>query len=162
VKTLSHSVVLPCSRETFWKTFLSPDYSRTLYLEVLGYRRLDVLECTETARKLLVVPKVALPGPLEKVLGDFRYEDHGTLDREKHLWTWHMVQPPGGGKQLVTTRGSLRLEEVGSDQCRRVDELVIEGHVFGIGGLIESQAEKEARAGWEKEDAYLRRKLGTS
>lgn len=160
MKTLSHSVVLPCSRETFWKTFLSPDYARTLYLDVLGYRGLDVLEATDTSRKLRVVPKVALPGPLEKILGDFRYEDHGTLDREKHLWTWRMVPPPGAGKQMVTTRGSLRLDAIGENECRRTDELVIEGHVFGIGGLIESQAEKEARAGWEKEDAYLRRTLG--
>ncbi len=162
MKTLSHSVVLPCSRETFWKTFLSPDYARTLYLEVLGYRGLDVLETTDASRKLRVVPKVALPGPLQKILGDFSYEDHGTLDRDKHFWTWRMVPPPGGGKQIVSTRGSLRLEPVGDDQCRRVDELIIEAHVFGIGGLIESQAEKEARAGWEKEDAFLRRKFAKS
>jgi hypothetical protein len=151
--------VLSCSREAFWKMFLSPDYARTLYLEVLGYRALDVLEATATTRKLRVVPKVALPGPLQKVLGDFSYEDHGTLDREKNLWTWQMAPAPGGGKQVVTTRGSLRLEPIGDDQCRRIDELIIEAHMFGVGGLIESQAEKEARSGWEKEDAYLRRKL---
>jgi hypothetical protein len=159
MKTLSHSVVLPCSREAFWKTFLSPEYAKTLYLDVLGYRGLDVLEATETSRKLRVVPKVALPGPLERILGDFSYEDHGTLDREKNLWTWRMVPPPGGGKPMVSTRGSLRLDAVGENECRRTDELVIEAHVFGVGGMIESQAEKEARAGWDKEDAYLRRKL---
>lgn len=162
MKTLSHSVVLPCSRETFWKIFLSPEHSKALYLDVLGYRACDVLEATETSRKLRIVPKVALPGPLEKILGDFRYEDHGTLDRDKHLWTWRMVPPPGGGKQIVTTRGSLRLDAVGETQCRRTDELVIEAHVFGVGGMIESQAEKEARAGWDKEDAYLRRKLAAA
>jgi hypothetical protein len=159
MKTLSHSVVLPCSRETFWKTFLSPEYARTLYLDVLGYRALDVIEATETSRKLRVTPKVALPGPLERILGDFSYEDHGTLDREKHLWTWRMVPPAGGGKPMVSTRGSLRLDAISDKECRRTDELIIEGHVFGVGGLIESQAEKEARAGWEKEDTFLRQKL---
>jgi hypothetical protein len=166
VKTLTHTVVLPCSRETFWKTFLSPDYARTLYLDVLGYRSLDVLEATDASRKLRVVPRVPLPSALEKLLGDFSYEDHGTLDRERHLWTWRMV-PPGRGKPAVTTRGSLKLEAIGDDrspetQCRRTDELVIEGHIFGVGGLIESAAEKEARVGWDKEDAYLRRRLANA
>ena len=167
VKTLTHTVVLPCSRETFWKTFLSPEYARTLYLDVLGYRSLDVLEATDTSRRLRIVPRVPLPSALEKILGDFSYEDHGTLDRERNLWTWKMVPPApaGGGKPRspsVTTRGSLRLEAVSDHECRRVDELVIEGHVFGVGGLIESAAEKEARAGWDKEDAYLRRRLTRS
>lgn len=158
MKNLSHVAVYPCTRETFWKTFLSPDYARALYLDVLGFRSLDVIETSETTRKIRVVPRVPLPGPLEKLFGDFSYEDHGTLDREKHLWTWRMVPPPGA-KPAVTTRGVTRLEAVGETECRRIDDLTIEGHVFGIGGLIESAAEKEARAGWDKEDAYLKRRL---
>src|SRR5690242_3154323 len=113
MKTATASVVLPCGRDTFWKVFLSPDYARALYLEELRYKALEVLESTETSRKLRVTPRVNMPGPIEKLIGDtFTYEDHGTLDRERHVWTWQMVQPtpPSGSKPrklIVTTRGTV-------------------------------------------------------
>lgn len=163
MKTLTNSVVLPCARDTFWKIYLDPEYVKALYLGELGYRGLEVLEATQSTRKLRVTPKVNLPGPVEKLIGDsFTYEDHGTLDRTTHVWTWSMVQPkpPPGGKarsSVVTTRGTVRVDAIGENQCRRTDELVIEGHVFGLGGIIESSAEKETRAAWAKEYPFLER-----
>jgi hypothetical protein len=63
---------------------------------------------------------------------------------------------PGAGIERARVDAAVRGVE---RECRRIDELVIEGHVFGVGGLIESAAEKEARVGWDKEDAFLRRRL---
>ena len=164
MKTVTASVVLPCSAAKFWETYLSPDYAKALYLGELRYKALEVLEATPTSRKLRVTPKLDLPAPLEKLIGDaFTYEDHGTLDREKNVWTWRMVQPtnlPPGAKprkNVVTTSGTLRVTPVGESECRRTDELVIEAHVFGLGGVIESSAGKEARAAWDKEFALLPR-----
>lgn len=164
MKTVTASVVLPCAREVFWKAYLDPAYSKALYLLELHYKALDVLEATDSTRKLRVVPKLSLPGPIEKLIGDsFAYEDHGTLDREKNVWTWSMVQPtelPPGAKpkkNIVTTRGTVRVEALGDKQCRRTDELTIEAHVFGLGGVIESAAEKEARAAWATEFVFLAR-----
>lgn len=164
MKTVTASVVLPCARDTFWRAYLDPEYARALYLGELQYKGLDVLETTEGSRKLRVVPKLNLPGPIERLIGDsFAYEDHGTLDRARHEWTWRMVQPaqlaPGAKPRpnVVTTRGVVRVESLGDRQCRRTDELVIEAHVFGLGGLIESSAEKEARAAWAKEFPFLTR-----
>jgi hypothetical protein len=162
MKTLTNSFVLPCRVETVWKAYLDPAYARALYLDTLKYRGLDVLEVTETTRKLRVVPRLALPGPIQKLVGDsFAYEDHGSLDRARNVWTWQMVQPaqlaPGAKPKpgIVTTRGTVRLEPIGDAECRRTDELVIEANVFGIGGLIESSAEKEARAGWDLEKPMI-------
>jgi hypothetical protein len=168
MKTLTNSFVLPCRVETVWKAYLDPAYVRALYLETLKYRGLDVLEMTESSRKMRVVPKLALPAPIQKLICDsFAYEDHGTLDRARNVWTWQMVQPAqlaAGAKPkpgIVTTRGTVRVEPIGERECRRTDELVIEANVFGIGGLIESSAEKEARAGWDLEkpmiQAWVRR-----
>lgn len=164
MKTVTASVVLPCARDTFWKVYLSAEYARALYLDELRYKALELLESTDTSRKMRVTPRLNLPGPIEKLIGDsFVYEDHGTLDRERHVWTWSMVQPatlPAGAKprkNIVTTRGKVRVEALGDRQCRRTDELVIEAHVFGLGGVIESAAEKEARAAWPKEFAFLTR-----
>lgn len=167
MKTATASVVLPCTPETFWKTYLDPQFAKDVYLGELGYKALEILEATETTRRLRVTPKLSLPGPVEKILGDaFAYEDHGTLDRAAGTWTWRMqpVTPPPGQKPRslpVTTRGTIRVVALGENECRRTDELTIEAHVFGIGGLMESTAEKEARGAWDKEFAFLRRRVAS-
>jgi hypothetical protein len=156
MKTVTGSAVLPCSVETFWKTFLDENYTRTLFLEELQFREVEFLERTDTSRKIRVVPKINLPGALQKLVGDsFAYEEHGTLDRGKNEWTWRMVPR----KEIVATRGRVRLEAVGEGQCRRNDEVTIEGKIFGLGGVIESTAEKEVRASWAKEAAFMTRWL---
>lgn len=170
MKTSTASVSLPCTPEVFWRVYLDPAYVRALYLGELGYKAFDVLEVTDSSRKLRVVPKLNMPAPIESLLGDsFAYEDHGTLDRARNVWTWRMVQPAvldpkaKPRRDVVTTRGTVRVEATGDRQCRRTDELVIESKIFGLGGLIESSAEKEARAAWAKEFPFLTRwieKLG--
>jgi hypothetical protein len=156
MKTVTGTSLVPCSPETFWKVFLDESYTRALLLDELQFKELTFLELTESARKIRVVPKVNLPGPLQKLIGDsFAYEEHGTLDRARNEWTWHMVPR----KEIVATRGKVRLEPAGDNQCRRSDEVVIEGKIFGVGGLIESTAEKEVRASSAKEQAFLVRWL---
>ena len=156
MKTVTGSALVPCSADTFWKVFLDERYSRALFLDELGFKDFAVLELTDTARKVRVVPKVNLPGVLQKVVGDsFGYEEHGTLDRARNEWTWRMVPR----KEIVATRGKLRIEPIDDKQCRRHDEVIIEGKIFGLGGIIESTAEKEVRASWAKELAFLTRWL---
>ncbi len=156
MKTVTGTAVLPCSPETFWKVFLDERYTRALLVDELGFKEVTVLELGENARKLRVVPKVSLPGALQKLVGDsFAYEEHGTLDRAHNQWSWRMVPR----KEIVATRGTVRVEPAGDGQCRRSDEVVIEGKIFGLGGVIESTAEKEVRASFAKETAFLRRWL---
>jgi hypothetical protein len=162
MKTSTASVLLPCTPDVFWRVYLDPEYTRALYLGELAYKRFEVLEVTDTSRKCRVVPKLNLPGPVASLIGDsFMYEDHGSLDRTKNEWTWRMVQPKDldprakPRKDVVTTRGSVRVEAVGDEQCRRTDEVVIEAKIFGLGGVIEAAAEKELRAAWAKEFAFL-------
>jgi len=156
MKTITSSFVVPCSVETFWKTFLDERYTRALYLDEMHFKEVTVLELSPDARKLHVVPKLNLPGPLLKLVGDsFSYEEHGTLDRAKNLWTWRMVPK----KEMVATRGTVRVEPLGDNECRRHNEIIVEGKVFGLGGIIESTAEKEVRATLEKEAALLPRFL---
>jgi hypothetical protein len=154
MKTVTASNVLPCTPETFWKTFLDERYTRALFIDELGFKELTVLELTDTTRKVRVVPNVNLPGPLKKLVGDsFGYEEHGTLDRAKNEWTWRMLPK----KEIIATRGTTRIEPVGDAQCRRNDEVVVEGKIFGLGGIIESTAEKEVRASSAKEHAFFLR-----
>ena len=156
MKTVTSSTLLPCTPDIFWKTFLDERYTRALFMDELQFKEFTVLELSENARKIRVVPKVNLPGPLQKLVGDsFGYEEHGTLDRARNEWTWRMVPR----KEIIATRGKVRVEATGDGHCRRNDEVVVEGKIFGLGGIIESTAEKEVRASAAKELAFFRRWL---
>ncbi len=158
MKNLQETTVVPCSVETFWNTFLDEKFIRALFGEALGFKEFTILELSPTGRKIRTVPRMNLPSVLEKLVGDsFAYEEHGTLDRARNEWTWRMVPK----KEIVATRGKVRVEPVGDNQCRRLDEVSIEGKIFGLGGVIESTAEKEVRASSVKEQAFFTRWLET-
>jgi hypothetical protein len=166
MKTSTTSALLPCTPEIFWATFLNESYLKALYLDELGYRAFAVIEIGETSRKLRIVPKMKLPAPVAKLIGDsFAFEDHGTLDRAKGESTWRMVQPASldsktkARKDVVTMQGTVRIEASGDGQCRRTDEFTIEAKIFGLGGLIESSIEKELLSARTKEYAFLMRWL---
>jgi len=170
MKTSTVSAILPCTPETFWATFLSEAYLSALYLDELECRAFDVIEIGETSRKLRIVPRMKLPAPVAKLIGDsFAYEDHGTLDRERNEWSWRMVQPANldpkskPRKDVVTMHGTVRIEAAREGHCRRTDDFSIEAKIFGLGSLIESTMENELRSGRVKEHAFLARwveKLG--
>ena len=156
--------MLPCTPDTFWASFLDESYLRALYLDELESRAFDVLEIRDASRKLLIVPKMKLPAPVAKLIGDsFAYEEHGTLDRASGEWTWRMVQPANldpkskPRKDVVTMHGTVRIEPAADGHCRRTDDFSIEAKIFGIGSLIESSIEKELRSAREKEYAFLPR-----
>ena len=166
VKTATTSAVLPCTPETFWAAFLDESYLSALYLEELEYRAFAVIEIGQTSRKLRIVPKMRLPAPVAKLIGDsFAFEDHGTLDRARGEWTWRMVQPANLGpkskprKDVVAMHGTVRIEATGDGHCRRTDEFSIEAKIFGLGSLIESSIEKELLGARAKEYAFLARWL---
>jgi hypothetical protein len=148
----------PCDVDTFWKVFMDKDYNRAFYLEELGFPQLEVLEQTETTRRLRAVPKMNMPGPVMKILGDsFGYEEVGTLDRSKSEWRWKMI--PNTMSDKLRTDGVVRVEAAGEGRCRRIDEVSVEAKIFGIGGLIESSAEKEVKSAWAKEATFMKRWL---
>jgi hypothetical protein len=162
MKVVTRSFELPCSPEKFWQVFLDPEYARALYLDELRFKSFTVLELSESARKVRIVPRINLPGPLAKLVGDgFAYEEHGTLDRAASVWTWRMVQPAGvGGKPKIATHGTVTAEALG-DGCLRTDRAHIEASVFGLSGLIESTVESEIVASWGKEIPFFHRWLKT-
>ncbi len=164
MKTSTTIAILPCTPETFWASFLNESYLTALYLEELECRAFDVIEIGEASRRLRIVPKMKLPAPVAKLIGDsFAYEDHGTLDRARNEWTWRMVQPANldpkskPRKDVVAMHGTVRIEAAGEGHCRRTDDFSIEASLFGLGSLIESTMEKELRSARAKEYAFLTR-----
>ncbi|NNE18649.1 MAG: hypothetical protein HKN10_09245, partial [Myxococcales bacterium] len=94
MKTSTASAALPCTPDTVWSSFFDQSYLRALYLDELEFPAFEVLELSDTSRTLRIVPKMKLPAPVAKLIGEsFAYEEHGTLNRANNDWAWRMVQP---------------------------------------------------------------------
>jgi hypothetical protein len=160
--TVTHEI--NCNVETFWKVFFDKDFNTKLYKENLGFPEFTIVDQRETdseiARKVNGTPKMEVPGPVAKVLGsNFRYTEEGKFNKSTQRWQWKMI--PSTMADKMRNEGTLRIEAVGDTKVRRVAELVIEAKVFGIGGLIESSAEKQLRDGWDKSAKFMNEWLKT-
>jgi hypothetical protein len=157
VRKASVTHTFDCSADAFWKAFLDDAYTTRLYLEGLGFPRIEILKRTETTRVMRVVPKMNVPAPIAKLIGNsFAYEDHGSLDRATETWRWQMLPGVTQSSLKMVTEGSVKIEAIGETQVRRIDSVAIEAKVFGLGSIIESTAENEVRSGWEKEATFLK------
>lgn len=154
--TVTHEI--RCNVETFWKVFFDKDFNEKLYLEALGFPEYKTLEQNETdkqiTRKVRAQPKMSLPGPVAKLFGSgFSYVEEGSLDKGTQVWRWKLN--PSTLADKLRTEGVVRVEAIGDDKVRRVAEIEIEAKIFGVGGLIESSAEKQLREGWDASAAYM-------
>jgi len=157
MRKVTSTTDLPCSIDKFWEVFFDEAYNRAFYLEEMGFPELKILEQTDSSRRIRAIPKLDMPKPVMKVLGDrFAYEEDGSLDRATNTWRWKMI--PSTLPDKLLTSGVIRVEAQG-DGIRRFDEATLEAKIFGVGKLIESSTEKEVRGAWEKEAAFLRRWL---
>jgi len=160
--TVSHEI--NCDEETFWKTFFDKTFNEKMYREGLGFSEFNVLEQTETdakiTRKTAGMPKMEMPGPVAKLLGsNFRYTEDGTFDKASKKWSWKMT--PSVLAEKIRNEGWLRVEPIGDGKVRRIGEITIEAKIFGVGGLMESSAEKQLRAGWDESAVYMNKFLST-
>ncbi|MEO6573994.1 MAG: DUF2505 domain-containing protein, partial [Polyangiaceae bacterium] len=147
---------IDCNVEKFWETFLDPKLTVRLFKEGLGFTEFRILEQTDTEstmrRRSAGTPKMNLPGPVAKVLGDrFGYTEVATFDKATKVWRWKMT--PSTLPDKLRHEGSVRAEPIGDSKVRRIVEIELEAKVFGIGRLIESSVEKQIRESWEKSAA---------
>jgi hypothetical protein len=161
--TITHEI--NCNVEKFWKVFFDKDFNEKLYREALGFPKYEVLKHEETAtqitHKVHGQPKMNMPGPVAKLLGaNFVYTEEGTFDKATSIWRWKMT--PSALADKMRNEGSMRIEPIGDTKVRRIAEVIIEAKIFGVGGLIESTAEKQLREGWEESAKFLNKYLATS
>lgn len=155
--TVTHEI--GCDEGTFWRIFVDKEFNTKLYLEHLNFAEFKILEQNETdttiSRKVVAAPRMDAPGPVAKLLGsNFRYTEEGSMQKSEHpLWRWKTT--PSVLADKLRTEGTVRVEPIGAGKVRRIAEILIEAKVFGIGGLIESSAEKQLREGWDKSAVFL-------
>lgn len=151
-----------CNAETFWKVFFDKGFNESLYRSALAFPEFNILDQRETdkeiIRKVSGQPKMDVPGPVAKLLGSgFKYTEEGTFDKATQTWRWKMI--PSTLADKMKNGGSMRVEPVGDNKVRRIAEIDIEAKIFGVGGLIESTAEKQLRAGWDESAVYMNKYL---
>jgi hypothetical protein len=152
--TLTHEI--NCGVDEFWEIFFDQEFNQKLFKDHLDFPEYEVLEQEERDggmyRKLRGRPKMDVPKPVAKALGDkFGYEETG--HKKGDTWEWSMKTNTLTDK--LHTRGTVRCEKISDDKCRRVAEIEMEAKVFGIGKLIEQSTEKEMRDGWNKSAAFM-------
>jgi hypothetical protein len=154
--TLKHEI--NCDEATFWKVFVDNEFNTTLYRNVLEFPEFEITEQresdTEITRKAKGKPKMNMPGPVAKLLGSsFGYVEEGRFDKATKVWKFKVI--PSTLADKMRNEGSVRLEPAGEGKVRRVVELIIEAKIFGVGGMLESTAEKSMKDGWEKSAVYM-------
>lgn len=132
---------------------MDPEYQRRMYIEGLGFDGCELDPPRESGaifeRRMRVVPRLELPGPIRKLLGErFAYFEHIRYDRETKHWDWHLEMPVLG--QRLTIAGDIEMEPKGELTCTRKANFRIEARIFGVGGLLEKTAKKEVLANFEK------------
>ena len=161
--TLTHEI--NCNAETFWKTFFDNEFNTRLFLEGLSFRKYSIVnqqeQVTQIINTFVAEPNADLPGPVQKLLGsNFNYTEEGTFDKSTQIWRWKAI--PSTSADKLRAEGITRVEPIGSDKVRRIAEVTLEAKIFGVGGLIESSAEKQVREACDKSAIYMNKFLAAS
>ena len=147
-----------CDTETFWKIFLDQKFNEQLFREGLEFPEYSIVDQKETdkevRRTVKAKPKMTMPGPVAKLLGDsFRYSEEGWLDKATKVWKFKTT--PSTLADKMKNEGTMRIEAAGEGKVKRITEILIEAKVFGIGGMLEGTAEKAMKDGWDKSAVFM-------
>ena len=157
--------VLACDTETYFKCVFDEDYNRRLYLDVLKFRELKLLSQEDTGdtitRKVyLNPPKMDLPGPIAKVVGDLSWVEEGTYDKKTQRYRFKIT--PGSMPERSKIEGQVWCEDRGPKKIERVAKTVVDVKAFVVGGLIEKRIlddmKKSYDAAAEFTDAFVKDK----
>lgn len=160
--TVTHEI--RCDVDTFWKLFFDRTFNEKQYRQALGFPEFEILDQKETdtqiTRRVSAVPKMTMPGPVAKLLGsNFRYTEDGTFDKAAKVWRWKVT--PSVLAEKLRQEGTLRVEPAGAGRVRRIADLTVEAKIFGLGGLMESSAEKQLREGWDQSAVFMNQYVET-
>jgi hypothetical protein len=147
-----------CDVDAFWTAFFDREYNDKLYLGALAFPDFKIVDQKETDKEIVRTctgePKMVMPAPIAKLFGSsFRYTEVGRFDKATKVWTWKMT--PSTLAEKIRNEGVLEVEPVGEGKIRRVVEILLEAKVFGVGGMIESSAEKQLRDGWDASAKFM-------
>src|SRR5262245_25232701 len=111
--TMTHD--LNCDPERFWALFFDRDFNEKLYeaLEITNWSiTTEKDDDSELVRTVRATPKVDVPGPVRKLLGDkFSYVEQGRFDRGSK--TFRFVITTSALKEKLRNEGTIRCTQTG-------------------------------------------------
>ncbi|HLT35869.1 MAG TPA: DUF2505 domain-containing protein, partial [Enhygromyxa sp.] len=147
-----------CPPERLWELYFSNEFNVEMYEQGLGFPSCKIPERTDDGkilhRRMTMIPKVELPKPLAKVVGDrIGFDEIGDWVRSAGEYRWKIVLAAFGDK--VRIEGTMRVTPHGADHCLRKAEYEVEARVFGIGGLVEKTAAQNVLDGWHSSAKFI-------
>ncbi|MGK5732034.1 DUF2505 family protein [Streptomyces sp. URMC 124] len=146
-----------------WALLTDDAFLEDLYRNRLNYvkwavdQRHDAPE-GDLIRKVTLIPPMNAPAPVRKLLGPgFSETEDSRYDRKRLTWTWRRT--PSTMADKIKEEGQVRVEEAAGGGSLVVADTTIECKVFGVGGLMESTAEKHSRNDWRTLGEALNQRL---
>lgn len=149
---------IACSPARLWELYFDDAFNVEMYERGLGFPSCKIVEHRDDGkvvhRRMAMIPKVELPGPVAKLVGDkVGFEEIGDWVRSEGVFRWKMVLAAFGDK--VRVAGEMRVVEHGAGKCRRLVDFEVEAKVFGIGKVIESTAADNTIDGWNRSAKWI-------
>jgi len=139
--------------DAFWDDmFFDAEFTDGLYREGLGFDGCEIISDRTEAngnrvRTIKVFPKLEMPGPVKKLLGNrFYYVETGRYDARRQRWVAELTIPKVGSR--LSLRTTMWLEPRGEDESDRYAEIEVNVKVFGLKKIFERFAEKSLREGY--------------
>jgi hypothetical protein len=145
--------------DAMWELLLDANYQRRIHMEGLRFQDFTVVSEEERGevmhRVTRVVPRVDMPGPIKKLLGEsMSYQEFVSFDRGAKKWLWHLEMPGPGRKIKVGGRIEILPGRSGKG-CLRRTHFEVEVKILGIGGLIEKTIKKETLENYERAAVFI-------
>lgn len=131
------------SAAVFWeRVFFNEGYTQALMVNGLGHKSAQVISL-ETAsngvvrRRMKVQPKLNIPGPIKRLLGDgFHYIEEGTYDPRRPAFISKITLP--SAPKIIEINSTLSFADRKSGGADRQVRLAVKSSKFGLARLIET------------------------
>ncbi|MEM1413948.1 MAG: DUF2505 family protein [Myxococcota bacterium] len=160
--TVRHTI--DCTPDRFWEAVLwDPAFNQALYGDLLGYGYAIRKNDPEGGvREATITPKVDLPGPIKRVIGEsIGFDENGTMQGsgDTRKYTFHVVPHTFANK--ISVNGFMEVPPAGEGKCTRIVHFEVGCTIFGIGKLVETFASKEIERSYDQSaeftNTYLKR-----
>lgn len=162
MKKFSITHEFDCTPETYWKLNFDKEFNSALYLEGLGFPEYRVDEQRETDaeifRRTIATPKMDVPAAVAKIIGNnFRYTEETRWNKSTKVAAFKGI--PSTQADKLKTEGSMRVEALPGNRCKRVVDFTTEAKIMLVGGMLEDTAEDNMRKSYNKNAVFMQKWL---
>ncbi|MBL8602974.1 MAG: DUF2505 domain-containing protein [Myxococcales bacterium] len=154
--TITHE--FDCTPETYWRLNFDAEMNTTMYRDGLSFPEYRVEEFKETDaeifRRTVATPKMDVPGAVQKIIGsNFRYTEETRFNKATKVAVFKGI--PSTQAEKLKTDGTMRVEALGGNRCKRIVDFTVEAKIMLVGGVLEDTAEDNLRKSYSKNATFF-------